>query len=175
MRISPILGDQNPSGSQIIPDSKSVHPELQKPITQSKTFVALTVGGDYLPATDSVTINVISSGDEISQTAEYDSEHRYWKASLPDHTYDRNIRVTQVIIDSGVSDSVTWPGWRVDHTYGSEKPVNIQVQALDKWTNVSPSHSLPGEYTFRPMPSGSILPSGEEKRVIYFRLKPGCQ
>ena len=174
VRISPILGDQNPSGSQIIPDSLSGIPELQKPITQSKTFVALTVGGNYLPAKDSVTINVISSGDEISQTAEYDAELHYWKATLPDHTYDRNIRVSQVIVDSGMADSVTWPGWRIDHTYASEKPVNTQVQALNTWENVKPSHSLPGEYTFRPQPSGSALPAGEEQRVVYFRLKLGC-
>lgn len=173
--IKPILGDQNPNDSQYIPDAKSGNVQLQKAISRSVTFVAETVGGDYLPAKDDVTINVISSGDEISQTAAYDAEQHYWKASLPDHTYDRNIRVVQVIIDSGAADSVTWPGWRIDHTYGSEKPVNTQVASPNQWTNVGASHSLPGEYTFRLSPSGTALPAGEDKRVIYFRLKLGCK
>lgn len=175
VRISPILGDQNPKGHQFIPDTKSVFPEIQKSLTQSKTFVARTVGGDYYTAEDYVTINVVSSGDEISQTAEYDDELHYWKAFLPDHTYDKNIRVSQVIIDAGMADSITWPGWRVDHTYGSEKPVNSQVQAMNQWVNVNPAHSLAGEYTFRVQPSGAALPAGEEQRVIYFRLKLGCK
>jgi hypothetical protein len=175
VRISPILGDQNPKGHQFIPDTKSAIPEIQKSITQSKTFVARTVGGDYYPAEDSVTINVVNNGDEISQTAMYDAELHYWKAFLPDHTYDRNIRVSEVIIDSGMADSITWPGWRVDHTYGAEKPVNTQVQALNQWVNVNPVHSLAGEYTFRPQPSGSTLPAGEQQRVVYFRLRLGCK
>lgn len=175
VNIKPILGDQKPQGYQFIPDAKSAAAQLQKAITQSTNFVATTVGGDYHPARDDVTINVVSSGDEISQTAEYDAELHYWRAYLPDHTYDRSIRVSQVIIDSGAKDSVTWPGWRMDHVYGTEKPVNTQMQAQNQWTNVKAAHSLPGEYTFRPMPSGSALPAGEDQRVIYFRLKLGCK
>ncbi|MBI4672125.1 MAG: hypothetical protein HY741_10725 [Chloroflexi bacterium] len=170
--IQPLLGVKNLTGYQELPDISN--PTLKDPVMKSTAFTGETQG-ECDSVTDEVNVYVVGEGEEISQTATYEPEYKFWTAQLPDHTYDQNIKVSQIIIDSGKSDSITHPRWRVDHVF-SGAATGTEIPALNNWTNLSKVHALPGEYRFTPrLASGSKLPSGEEKRIIYFRLKGGCK
>lgn len=170
--IQPQLGTCKASGSQTIPDASN---SALKAIQKNQTFTADTTGGVCVAAHDEVNVYVVSEGDEVAQTATYEPEYKFWTAQLPDHTYDKKIRVAQVIIDSGKADSITHPRWRVDHIYSST-PTGTEIPALNNWTLASKSHTLPGEYRFTPrLASGQSLPSGEQNRKVYFRLRVGCK
>lgn len=168
--INPFPGSVSANGKQKIPDTTSSNPKLQKALQSSTSFVATVVGGDCRPDKDDVTVNIIQGGEQFSQTADY-HDGRYWYAYLPDYTYDRNILVSKVMISLGQSDSITHASWRVDHLYSNQPPVGTTIPSLNTWTNVAKKHALPGEYRFTPMPYGTSLPSGEEKRRVYFILE----
>lgn len=168
--INPFPGSVAASGKQKIPDTSSSNPKLQKALSQSTSFTGTVIGGDCRGTKTDVTVNVIDGGEQFSQSASYNPE-RYWSAYLPDYTYDRNIMVSKIMIALGQSDSVTHPSWRVDHIYSNQPPVGTTIAALNTWTNVAKKHALPGEYRFTPMPYGTKLPQGEEKRVLYFILE----
>jgi hypothetical protein len=172
--IQPDLGLQPPSGYQVIPDLASPNTDLHRPITNNKVYTADTKGGGCVAAHDQVSVNVVEDGDEIPQSATYNREFGYWVANLPDHTYDRNIQVEAVIIDTGKPDSITHPSWRHDHIYAGEPPVGTVIPSTNTWTSTSSTFSLPGEHRFTPEPPGTALSSGEQQRVLYFRLRVKC-
>lgn len=171
VEINPLIGTRNIKDSQTIP---SVSPAL-KAIEQPIRFTADTRGGDCVSAHDEASIYVVAEGDEIAQTAVYQPEYKFWTAQLPEHTYDKNIRVTDVIIDSGQPDSITHPRWRLDHIF-SGTPTGTEIPALNNWTKNSSAHALPGEYRFTPrVAAGTTLPAGEQARILYFRLRVTCK
>ncbi|MEN6435931.1 MAG: hypothetical protein ABFD58_08950 [Anaerolineaceae bacterium] len=168
--INPFPGSVSANGKQKIPDVTSNNPRLQKALSQSTSFVGTVVGGDCRSDKDDVTVNIISGGEQFSQTADF-HDGRYWTAYLPDFTYDRNILVSRIMIALGQADSITHPSWRVDHLYANQPPVGTTLPALNTWTNVAKKHALPGEYRFTPMPYGTQLPAGEERKKLYFILE----
>jgi hypothetical protein len=177
--IAPDVGAQKSKGYQLIPDPVSSNAALKKPLEQTGTYTytADTSHSDCLSAHASVSVTVISEGFETAQTAYYDPEYKYWYAYLPPNTYDENIKVAEVVIQSSAfskPDSVTLPKWRVDHIYPPWSPVGTQIPALDHWTNTASLYCLPGEYKFTPMLSGASLPAGEQKRIVYFKLRTRC-
>jgi hypothetical protein len=170
IEITPDLGQQALKGEQIIPDATSPNPKLHLPRTHSTEYRARARRGDFV-IDDSVTVNVIApGGEEFSQKATYVDGHNFWMAHLPDHTYDPRIRVAAMIIDTGHANSVTHPGWRVDHHYNAMTPVATMLPLLDTRVPVGDRHPLPGEYRLTPQPSGAALPPNERDLDIYFRV-----
>lgn len=169
VEIDPDVGEVATDGRQTIPDPTSLNRRLHQARQHSTTYVAVTT--PLGAAEDHVTVNVIGpGGEEFPQKATYVDGSRYWVAQLPPHTYDPRIKVHAVVIDSGRSDSVTHPSWRVDHLYSGQGPVGTPIPSLNQRTLTGDIHPLPGEYRFTPMPPGVSLPTGEQKRHVYFRL-----
>jgi hypothetical protein len=169
--ILPSLGTVLATGSQRFPDP--LLPAL-KPVAKTTVYTAKTSGGKCIAAQDTAMVKVVTPGEIISQTADYWPEFGYWSAELPDCTYDANIQVSEIIIDTVNKNSVTHPKWRVDHIYGG-KPTGTEMPLLNDWTPVAAPHPLPGEYRFGPrLAKGAGLPVGEEGRKVFFRLKVAC-
>lgn len=172
--IQPDLGVRPTSGHQVIPDPASTNADLRRAIDRNTVYTADTVGGGCYPAHDQVKINVVEDGDEVPQSASYNREFNYWVAYLPDHTYDHSSKVDQVIVDTTKADSVTHPSWRLDHLRAGEAPVGTTIPAVNAWANTPAAFSLPGEYRFTPQPPGVAVPSGDQQKTLYFRLKLRC-
>ncbi|GIK43818.1 MAG: hypothetical protein BroJett011_76510 [Chloroflexota bacterium] len=188
VEISPSLGRRLSHGHQLIPELNPeecegevlLSPELGLAIERSTTYMADTVAGECGPEReqhDQVEVIVVNEEKESSQTAEFRRAgySGIWFAELYPNTYDENLKVNGVIIDSGQPHSVTHPSWRLDHIFPGEDPAHVDIESLNTWASAEFLFSLPGEYRFTPMPVGTSLPSGEEELTLYFRLKIACQ
>jgi hypothetical protein len=166
--ISPDVGLKGTSGSQQIPDATVG----LLPIDRNTIYTADTnAAPGCTAASDKVTINVIQGGEEIFQTATYVTDFGYWSAYLPSHTYDQQILVDQIIIDSR-PDGIVHPSWRLDHIFAPDPPVGTVIPALNNWTPAATEFRLPGEYRFTPTgPS----PTSDQRRPLYFRLRVKCR
>lgn len=168
VEIRPEIGRKPLVGSQMLPD---VLAQL-RPVTRDAVYHAATIGGECIEAEQLVEIAVCVDGQELAQTAPYNDPLGIWNAQLPAHTYDPNILIKEVMIDTHHGDAVQFLHWRLDHIPpGTGLPTGTVIAAPNQWTSVAAAHVLPGEYRFTPQLEGAAYPEKDRNRKIYFRLK----
>jgi hypothetical protein len=164
--IKPAIGVKGSSGQQVLPD----YSEKLSPVDRTVVYVCSTVGEECKPAMKVVQIDVVSGGQEIPQSAPYNDSAGFHNTFLPPHTYDPNILIDSVRIDTGNPDSVLHLRWRLDYIGGTGQ-VGTVIPSVGTWYRTSGEHPMPGEYRFTPVVDGGAYPAGDRNKIVYFTLK----
>lgn len=169
VKVKPDIGTRMATDGQLIPDA-GLH---LRALDGSAIYTADTIGSECIGAQKIVEIKVCVTGDELDQTAPYSDAMNIWRAVLPAHTYDPNILIGEVMIDTHQKGAVTFLRWRLDHiaATGGGLPTGTVIAGPNHWTRLAASQMLPAEYRFTPQLEGAAYPQSDRNRTIYFRLR----